>query len=53
MNPMMSTIATLAVSTIYILWHAYRQIDVQRNRLMRERIAFMLWTAAMRDDCDC
>jgi hypothetical protein len=41
-------VAALAVSTIYCLWHSYHQIQLQRDRTLRERVAFMLWVVALR-----
>ena len=46
MNPLVPSMATLAVSTIYCLWQAYCQVQVRRQRQLRERVAYMLWVAA-------
>ena len=40
------TFPTLAVSAMYCLWHAYRLAYLRRDRLLRSRVAYMLWTAA-------
>jgi hypothetical protein len=40
------TFPTLAVSATYCLWHAYRLVQLRRHQQLRERVAFMLWTAA-------
>ena len=48
MNPMMSSMATIAISTIYALWHSYRAAQARRNELLRERVAYMLWEMAKR-----
>ena len=48
--PLMTTIATLAVSAIYIFWEHYHQILERRQRLLRSRVAFMLWVMANRDE---
>jgi hypothetical protein len=40
---------TVAVSTIYCLWFAYHQArlrQAQREQLLRERVALLLWAAA-------
>src|SRR5207248_6869261 len=34
---------TLAVSAIYCIWSAYHRVHRQRQRLLRERVAYMLW----------
>jgi hypothetical protein len=41
-------VAAVTVSTIYCLWRSYHQVQVQRQRLIRERVAYMLWVVAMR-----
>jgi hypothetical protein len=48
MNPLATSMATLAVSTIFCLWRAYCQTREQRTRLLRERVAYMIWMAADR-----
>jgi hypothetical protein len=48
MNPLVTTIATLAVSTIFCLWQAYCQVEQRRRRQLRQRVTYMLWTAATR-----
>jgi hypothetical protein len=36
----------VAVSAIYCLWYAYQQNCLRRERLLCERVAYMLWVAA-------
>lgn len=50
MNPLTTSMATFAVSTIFIVWQHYRQLIDRRQHTLRERVAFMLWTAAHRDE---
>jgi len=50
MNPLVTSMATLAVSTIFCLWRFYQQSEQQRHRLLRERVAYMLWTMASQGD---
>lgn len=38
--------AVLAVSSIYCIWHASLRHQLSRERVLRERVAFLLWTAA-------
>ena len=45
---MMTSMATIAVSTIYALWHSYSAIQARRQELLRERVAYMLWQMAKR-----
>jgi hypothetical protein len=34
----------LAISTIYCIWLAYRRARLRRERVLRDRVTFMLWT---------
>lgn len=43
-------IPTLAVATIFCLWQRVQMMQQKRNRLLRERVAYMLWCAANEDD---
>jgi hypothetical protein len=38
--------AVLAVSSIYCIWHASLRHQFRRERVLRERVAFLLWEAA-------
>jgi hypothetical protein len=38
--------AALAVAVIYCVWRYYAQDQVRRGRLLRHRVAYMLWVAA-------
>jgi hypothetical protein len=49
MNPLLSCTATLAVSAIFCLWQTYCMILARRQKQQRERVAYLLWTLAMRD----
>jgi hypothetical protein len=46
MHPLGMSVTTLAVSMIFCLWQAYCQTQQRRQRQLRERVAYMLWTAA-------
>ena len=48
MNPMLSTLPTLLVTTVYYLWCVYHREWRRRDRLLRLRVAYMLWVAAQR-----
>ncbi len=39
-------LTALAVACIYYCWRDYRQHLESRERVMRERVAYMLWVAA-------
>lgn len=50
MHAVFPAVATLAVSTIYLLWQNYQAALHRQERVMRDRVAFMLWTAAQQGD---
>jgi hypothetical protein len=39
-------VAALSVTSIYYVWRAYQQVMLQRERRLRERVAYMLWVVA-------
>jgi hypothetical protein len=43
---MLPSVSTLAVSVIYCVWNAYRVALLRRERLLRDRVAYMLWVMA-------
>jgi hypothetical protein len=43
---------TLAVSAIYCIWQAYRRALLRRERVLSERVAYMLWVLAGRIPAD-
>jgi hypothetical protein len=46
MHAMAGSVAALAVASIYYVWKAYFQFQLQRERTLRERVTFMLWIVA-------
>ena len=50
MDPMVSTLPTLMVTAVYYCWHVYRTEMRRRNRLLRERVTYMLWVISQRMD---
>lgn len=46
MQPIVTNIAALAVATLYYLWRAHYQTRQRRQRVLRERVAYMLWVMA-------
>ena len=46
MNPMIASVTTLAVSMIYVVWQNYHALVRHRERVLRARVAWMLWQAA-------
>jgi hypothetical protein len=51
----MSSLGTAAVAAIYMVYGAYRdyiQVRLQREGVLRERVAFLLWTLADRMTAD-
>ena len=46
MNPMLSTLPTLLVTTLYYFWHVYHREWRRRDGVLRQRVAYMLWVVA-------
>ena len=46
MQALLCSVPTLAVSAIYCLWQFHGELLRQRNRVLRERVAYMLWVMA-------
>jgi hypothetical protein len=47
---MLTALPAITVSTIFLAWSASRRDRERRDRLLRERVAYMLWVAANEDD---
>jgi hypothetical protein len=43
MQPLSGYLATLAVAVVYYAWRGYTQSQSRRQRLLRERVAYLLW----------
>jgi hypothetical protein len=41
-------VAALAVAVLYYIWRGYHQARHARERVLRERVAYMLWVIAER-----
>jgi hypothetical protein len=41
-------VAALTVVCIYYMWRVYRFTMEQRERILRDRVTYMLWTMAHR-----
>jgi hypothetical protein len=50
MEALVSTVPTLAVSALFCIWSAYRRHVFERRQRLRERVAHMLWVAAVEMD---
>ena len=46
MISLVPSVAALGVTAIYCLWQSYHAQRYLRTRTLRERVAYMLWTAA-------
>ena len=46
MESLYSTLTALAVVGIYIFWQRYCEFRVRRERMIQERMTYMLWTMA-------
>jgi hypothetical protein len=47
--PLGVQVCALAVAMIYYLWRDGYVAQLRRERRLRERVAFLLWTAALHD----
>lgn len=45
-QPILTALPTLAVATVYCFWQLYAAAFHQRQRRLRNRVAFMLWVMA-------
>jgi hypothetical protein len=50
MQPFLSSWAALAVALIFYLWKTHCYVLQRRQRILRERVAYMLWVTANRLD---
>ncbi|HVS37953.1 MAG TPA: hypothetical protein VMS17_20505 [Gemmataceae bacterium] len=48
MNPMLSTLPTLLITTVYYFWNVYQREFQRRDRILRLRVSYMLWVMAQR-----
>jgi hypothetical protein len=46
MSPIWSSVAALAVAVIYYIYRAYAQVQERKKRMLRQRVAYMLWVMA-------
>jgi hypothetical protein len=50
MHILISSVPTFALSMIYCLYQGYLRDRLRRQRRLRKRVAWMLWSAAMQPD---
>lgn len=48
MHPIVTNVAALAVATLFYAWRAYDQTRHRRQRVLCQRVAYMLWVMAQR-----
>jgi hypothetical protein len=46
MGPIVPNLAALSVAVLFYVWRACDQVRRQRERTLRERVAYMLWVMA-------
>jgi hypothetical protein len=39
-------LAALAIAAMFYVWRDYHRTNCERTKVLRERVAYMLWTAA-------
>jgi hypothetical protein len=48
MHPIVANVAALAVAALFYLWRSHYETRRQRQRLKRQRVAYLLWVIAER-----
>lgn len=48
MQMLCCNVAALTVALLYYMWRSYHQARMARQRVLRERVAYMLWVVAER-----
>jgi hypothetical protein len=48
MQLIVTNMAALGVATLFYLWRAHYQTRLQRQRVLCQRVAYMLWVVAQR-----
>jgi hypothetical protein len=48
MQPIVTNMAALGVATLFYLWRAHYQTRLRRQRVLCQRVAYMLWVMAER-----
>jgi hypothetical protein len=46
MNAIVCAVSAMSVAVLYSSWRAYFEKALQRERQLRERVAYMLWVMA-------
>lgn len=41
-----SVVAAVSVAAIFSIWRGYAEFSLRRQRMLRERIAYLLWIVA-------
>ncbi len=50
MNPIVCQLATVAIAALYCTWRMHHRGLLRKERLMRERVTWMLWVMAQRNE---
>ena len=48
MNALQVVVPTLSVAVIFFIWRNYAQFIWRKKRVLRERVAYMLWVMAQK-----
>jgi hypothetical protein len=46
LQPVVTALPTIVVATVYCLWHVADVLRKQKDRRLRERVAYLLWVMA-------
>jgi hypothetical protein len=50
MQPIWCNVAALAVALLFYVWRTHRHLLERRQRVLRQRVAYMLWVMADQAD---
>jgi hypothetical protein len=50
MQPIVYGLAALAVAVLFYFWRGYHRQFMAKQRVLRERVAFMLWVMAEKSE---
>jgi hypothetical protein len=50
MNPMVCQFAAVTVAVLYCSWRRHHDLLIRKQRVIRERVALMLWAIAQGPD---
>jgi hypothetical protein len=46
MQPLSTYVAALVIAVVFYAWRGYARVHARRRRVLRERVAYLLWVVA-------